>query len=264
MPKVQVGGRFGSLVVMSLYVGARKTGAVRRMALCRCDCGGDADVEKYNLSSGNTTQCNACATESRALKRRRHGHSHNAEGRSQIEAKCYYTWQAMKQRCLNPGDARFKDYGGRGVRVCGRWRASYTAFLSDMGLPPSMSHQIDRSDNDGNYEPSNCAWVDREENNRNKRNSRNITAHGKTQTLVEWAAEVGVKRETIARRMQRGMSPEEALNPKMRKPGRPRPVTCPAGTFDSISGCARAVNLSTSAVFGRIHSSSYPDWRYTA
>lgn len=85
----------------------------------------------------------------------------------------YRIWTHMKGRCLNETDARYADYGGRGIIVCDRWVESFAAFLADMGPRPSKSHSIDRIDNDGGYEPSNCRWATDQEQSLNKRVYRN-------------------------------------------------------------------------------------------
>lgn len=259
---VSVGARFGCLVVESLHESTRRSGSKKRIASCRCDCGNLTSVEKYNLSSGNTKRCQDCAKIARGIGRRTHGNSCTRRQQDPIGYKCYSAWQTMKRRCFQPSDKAFPNYGARGITVCERWLESYDNFLADMGLPPSLDHQIDRIDNDGPYSPNNCRWVSRVENARNKRSNHIITAFGQSKALVEWAQETGLKRETIAMRLSRGATPEEALNPKIKKPGTTKAVVCPVGRFDTITDCAKAAGMSISGAYSRIQSERWPDWRY--
>jgi hypothetical protein len=81
----------------------------------------------------------------------------------------YRCWKNMRARCHDERNKAFKNYGSRGIAVCERWRSSYVNFLADMGRRTSARHSIDRTDNDGNYEPGNCCWATRSEQNRNQR-----------------------------------------------------------------------------------------------
>jgi hypothetical protein len=156
----------------------------------------------------------------------------------------------MLNRCYSKTCNGYQNYGGRGITVCERWRNSFEAFRADMGEQPSDKHQIDRIDNDGNYEPGNCRWATAKENSRNKRNHRLLTFDGKTKLLVEWADELstqsGLNREKIASRLENGMSPELATR-----------RTCErfiefAGEQHSLSGWARKLGLSAQTLSARI------------
>ena len=121
----------------------------------------------------------------------------------------YNVWQRMKQRCLNPNKPDFSYYGGRGIKVCERW-LDYANFYEDMGEPPE-GMQLDRIDNDKDYEPSNCEWRTRKQNCRNRRSNMLLTHEGRTQTAQDWAEELGIKPATIRMRKYRGNSDAIAL-----------------------------------------------------
>ncbi len=110
----------------------------------------------------------------------------------------------MKQRCTNPKDAAYKDYGSQGIKVCERWRESFENFYEDMGPRPSKQHSIGRVDNDGNYEPTNCRWETDEEQNRNRAGVRNVTYNGKTQCLAAWEKECGIPANVLGARLDMG------------------------------------------------------------
>lgn len=206
---VEVGDVFGRLVVVRLYRERRVAGEGWRY-LCdlRCECGEIRVSERGNLKSKSFNyECLRCSGNSSGIKR----HGHSIPNGGSLEYKCYTRWQAMKRRCYSENDRRYHDYGGRGISVCDRWLESYENFLDDMGMPPDSTYQIDRIDNNGNYEPSNCQWVSRVTNGRNKRNNRIITANGESKTLVEWSEVTGIKRETISMRIKRGWSTEKSL-----------------------------------------------------
>jgi hypothetical protein len=134
-----------------------------------------------------------------------------------------YRWQNMLHRCNHKNDRFYHRYGGRGIRICRRWRESVAAFISDIGRRPSPKHMLDREDNDGHYScgkcsecrrhgwPANCRWVTPSESCNNKGNNRRLTIDGVTRTLAEWSAVTGVRRGVIDERLRRGWSPSEAV-----------------------------------------------------
>lgn len=133
-------------------------------------------------------------------------------------ASVYKIWQAMIRRCCNPKDSGFQNYGGRGIRVCERWRFSFEAFLEDMGERPSPKHSIDRIDNDGDYEPSNCEWQTRKRQSRNRRSTRYFTINGLTKSFADWCDEYEIKRAVVDCRLRRGWIIEEALTTPLLTP----------------------------------------------
>lgn len=133
--------------------------------------------------------------------------------------RLFYIWQNMLKRCYNHNSPKYKDYGGRGITVCEEWRESFTAFQKwavESGYQDDL--KIDRKDNNGNYCPENCHWATDKEQANNKRTNRLITCNGKTQTLAQWAEEMGIPRQTINSRINKlGWSAERALAKGARK-----------------------------------------------
>lgn len=130
-------------------------------------------------------------------------------------ADIYRTYRAMLNRCYNQSQKSYKDYGGRGITVCERWRVAaygvgFHNFLADMGHPPPKA-SLDRIDNSGPYSPENCRWATQSEQANNKRNNRWITANGQTKTLAQWAKELGCNPANILYRIKAGMSEEQAV-----------------------------------------------------
>lgn len=119
-------------------------------------------------------------------------------------------WHGMKHRCYNQKSLSYKNYGARGITVCEPWLASFENFLSDMGIKPDGC-SIDRVDNNGNYEPSNCRWATPAEQRRNQRTVRALTFNGETKLLRHWAREIGMPEQTLHTRLGLGWTIEEAL-----------------------------------------------------
>lgn len=132
----------------------------------------------------------------------RHGHSSTPE---------YTAWTDMLARCGHGSGAGHKDYAGRGIKVCERWRASFLDFLADMGPRPGRGYSIDREDNDGDYEPGNCRWATRTAQVRNTRVVRQIEYQGRIWVFNDLAEAHGIKPATLNARLKKGMSLDDAL-----------------------------------------------------
>lgn len=149
------GRRFGRLVAIQFSHSAKR----QRYWQCECDCGGSVTVRAADLSRGNTQSCGCLQSERTAEHNLKHGLSKLPE---------YSVWSMMIQRCENPNVRNFHRYGGRGIKVCSRWKNSFEEFYSDMGPRPFPKAQIDRENNNGNYEPNNCRWATQAENLANR------------------------------------------------------------------------------------------------
>lgn len=154
------GKRFGKLLVVSV-AGKDKHGQL--LWNCVCDCGSELVALSGNLRRVNHTTSCGCAKAERFHKENwKHGHTIGGPSRE------YSSWQGMKNRCLVPSHQGYKNYGGRGIKICDRWLNSFSNFVSDMGERPAK-FTLDRIDPDGNYDPSNCRWASWQTQARNKR-----------------------------------------------------------------------------------------------
>lgn len=123
----------------------------------------------------------------------------------------YWILDGIKQRCLNTNNPQYHNYGGRGIKICDRWKESFINFYEDMGGRPSKKHSVDRIDNNGDYRPENCRWATQKEQCNNKRTSRKLKYNEKTLTASEWGFDLGIKPNTILYRIRRGWSIGQAL-----------------------------------------------------
>ncbi len=141
-------------------------------------------------------------------------HGHIIHGHRRRKPTCEYNaWIGMKERCLNPRNQRFKDYGGRGIKIHQPWIGSFKTFLADVGRCPGIGHSLDRfPNNDGNYEPGNVRWANRKQQGENRRNVQYISAFGKTMIISDWAKITGTPKTSISRRLKGGWSSEDCVS----------------------------------------------------
>lgn len=200
---IKVGDRFGNLVVIDTAPPAHS----ERVFLCKCDCGKEKEAKASNLFHGITTSCGCMKW------------IHVREG--QLKARNYKPFQNkdivrlrqnMITRCYRTSSKSYKDYGGRGIRVCDEWLNDHDVFEKwcyENGWEKGL--EIDRIDNEGNYSPQNCRFVTKRENCNNRRTSRMVTAFGETHTLADTARKYGIKYSTLQCRLDKGIPPETAI-----------------------------------------------------
>jgi hypothetical protein len=199
------GQRFTRWVVLG-YAGQNERKA--SLWYCRCDCGTVRIVKSNDLLSNKSKSCGCLQHEITAERNYKHGLATAPE---------HQIWTQMKVRCNNPKNKGYKNYGGRGIKVCERWQKSFADFISDMGQRPSPNHSIERIDNDGDYEPQNCKWATYTEQANNTRNNHFLTFNGETLTINQWARKLGIDRRVLTSRLIRGWSVERVLGEKLHK-----------------------------------------------
>lgn len=170
--------------------------------LCRCTCGTVKPFHSSNLKMGFTRSCGCFRAEHLGDYTRTHGKRSSPE---------YGVWSRLRERCNNPNNPGFKNYGGRGISVCARWLEGFENFFEDMGPRPSSAHSIDRINNDGNYEPSNCRWATRTEQSRNNRANVTAVINGELLYAADACKRVGITQASLSDRLARGWSVERAF-----------------------------------------------------
>ena len=204
------GVRVGRLVVVR-YLRAVPTGhrgINRHRWECACDCGQICERSSDGIMNGSARSCGCLKSEMLSERQKgkpvifSHGLSYTNE---------YRILEKIIRRCTNASDPGYPLYGGRGIVVCERWRQSVENFVADMGLRPSKNHSVDRINNDGNYEPGNCRWATRSEQQRNTRSNVRVTINGVTKCVAEWADEFGACRQVAYVRIKRGWDHQRAV-----------------------------------------------------
>ena len=188
------GKKFGKLEV----IGVHDTGSRKTYYVCQCDCGNIKVVRADALISGATKSCGCIKKEQDKINLTAN-HKHKMSG-----TRIYETWQDMKRRCYNKQNARYDRYGGRGITVCDEWLNNFQSFY-DWAISNGYSDDltIDRIDNDGNYEPSNCRWSTAKEQCNNRGSNINITIGNATKSLMRWCEIFNVDYKKVYARYKR-------------------------------------------------------------
>ena len=200
--------RFGKIVVVErLPMNAHHEAEWK----CMCDCGNEHISTSYNLTHGATTKCKKCKIELIAQKNTTHG---------QQPRKMFNAYVNMKTRCYNPNYHLYKNYGGKGIKICDEWLGkngfiNFREWSFKNGYKDELS--IDRINNNGNYEPNNCRWVTMREQQNNRTNNHLVTIEGKTQTLAEWCRYYGIKYANVMARICNGWSEYDALTKPLQR-----------------------------------------------
>ena len=189
--------KFGNLTALYPAFSVKKYGV---LWACSCSCGSPMTVlaSTNQLIFGSKKHCPDCGNESHGL----------------TKSRLYHVYIAMKRRCSELKDPAYNNYGGRGISVCDEWKNSFIAFKDwaiQNGYKDKSGLSIDRINNDGNYEPSNCQWVSKRIQDNNKRTNNYHTINGQTKTLTQWADEYQISVSTLRFRLRRGIPFETAL-----------------------------------------------------
>lgn len=197
----RTGRRYGRLLVIERDRSAGPASHGKRVRwICRCECGQLLSCAGHELASGDVRSCGCLRRDELRERQRNHG---------LVRTGAHSSWAAAKARCYDPKHTAYAAYGGRGIRMCPRWREDFRAFLSDMGeRPAGMS--IDRVDPNGHYEPSNCRWAPPEVQAANKRRALQVWK-GRSQRLADIAAEIGVPRTTLGLAFRQKGSIDDAV-----------------------------------------------------
>lgn len=202
----RAGDRYGKLVAIAPF--RNLTGRPSSYWLCQCDCGNTVYVVATHFD-GRTRSCGCLRGDSNRAIRTTHGMTHTTT---------HHVWKSMVQRCTNPKNKSWNDYGGRGIALCDNWRI-FANFLADMGAcPPGMS--IERHDNNAGYHKDNCHWATRKEQNNNKRSNVIVEYAGKRMNVSQLAEQCGIAHTTLRARLRLGWTVDRAATEPVHRQAR--------------------------------------------
>ncbi len=198
---------FGRYAVLRVELGKKKSGKVEKFAVCQCSCGSpQRTIALYRLKSGKSQSC-GCR---RAECSRTHGLSDSPE---------YGIWGRIKSRCEDTANPAYRYYGARGISLSAEFH-DFGAFIEHVGRKPSPESEIDRINNNGNYERGNLRWTTRKEQMRNTRANHFLEFDGQSRTVAEWAERTGIKVGTLTQRLEMGWNTADVLTRPVAKTAR--------------------------------------------
>lgn len=198
------GKKFGRLTVIKL-MGVGKD----RYSLwfCECDCGNTKLAHAGRLRNGTLRSC-GCLHSEQAKENYKHCIKHGLS-----QTRIYSIWKGMLERCENSKSKVYKHYGERGITICEEWKDIKTFYDWALNNGYKDNLEIDRIDNNGNYEPSNCKWSTRKEQTNNERRNIRVEINGEEHTLAQWAEKIGIVENTLQYRYHRGDRGERLIRP---------------------------------------------------
>lgn len=197
--KHKEGDKFGNLTILKMPNGNLN----KEKVLFKCDCGKEIFCYLNNVVRGTTTSCGCLRSYYAKQSRNCHGESYG---------RLYQEWSRMKTRCYNKNTHYYKNYGGRGIKVCDEWQTflPFREWAYQNGYNDKLT--LERKDVNGDYCPENCTWITMKEQASNKRTNTFIEFNGKRQTISQWSRELGISKELISWRLRNGKSPKECLS----------------------------------------------------
>ena len=195
------GQRFGKLVAIEFIEINKNKKSVWRF---KCDCGNEKNIIVSNVKNGRTSSCGCEHKKQLSNRVKKHGY---------CGAKLYTIWIDMKDRCFNPNNTSYSNYGGRNIKVCNEWKHDFKTFKEwafKNGYKEGLS--IERINNNKDYSPNNCKFISFLDQNKNKRSNKYVTIDGETKTISEWSRVVGINRNTISRRISKGIQGKDLIS----------------------------------------------------
>lgn len=195
--QITIGDKFGKLtIVKEITPNITPCGTIQRKFLCKCECGNEVLRSLQTLTKGAKSSCGCTSYQIGELNKKYE--------KGTTKSFLYSTWSGMKQRCYNQNSVSYKNYGERGIKICDEWRFDFLAFERwSLANGAREGLQIDRINVNGNYEPSNCRWVDAITQANNKRSNRIIEYKGESHTIMEWSRITGIQESVIRSRIDK-------------------------------------------------------------